>query len=122
MIDSRFKAKFNSTRNVGLIYEYDGYREENIPYILPVLTYEELKQMPPRYVFQTRERHLSYRRSHEFVKFLTPRNISKDLDVEGCRYYAVQVEVYKQILNELPHYPNKKEAKERRRAKAKQGR
>lgn len=103
------------------VYTRDYYGADYEEVVLPVVTKEELLTVHPRYLVKQRPIGVSYLDDDFHVGLVLPESFKFNDETPG-RWVAVKISVFKEVLNSMPHIPNKKEAKAIRKAKIKQGR
>jgi hypothetical protein len=100
--------------NVTITIYRNWGEEEQIT--VPRISKEQLLTIHPKYIFKHKPKGLSYMDKDRFDHFKTPENLKA-----GCGFnrgdYGVLVKDYLEVLASLPHFPNKKEAKEIRKNK-----
>ena len=86
---------------------------------MDIITKAEYERFPPKIIYNNRPHGISGYAADEYVIVnVGPNNVCK---IQSGAY-AIRAGDLKEILSTLPHYPNKQEAKEIRRAAAKKGR
>lgn len=108
-------AKKTIERQRVVIQVQRAWWEESIE--VPIIEAKEILVFPAKYIFNQRPKKGFPANNEEYIAFKTPNSVPSNAFPVGL--YAIKSKDFKEILNTLPHFPNKKEGKRNRQMKAK---
>lgn len=94
------------------------YGEWNSYVDVPIITKEELMKFPPRFLLSQKPYNFNSHHVDDYIEVRMPYGQYVDNKGWGC----IKCKDFQEVLNSMPHIPNKKESKALRKAKIKQGR
>lgn len=96
------------TAKVTIELYWNEYEERDYP----IITKEEFSIFPPRFIFSQKPIGLSLERE-KYITVATPNSVPKNCGFEPG-VYAILTKDFQELINSLPHFPNKKESKKLR--------
>lgn len=83
---------------------------EEIEY--PIITKQEFSIFPPRFIFSQKPIGLSSKQD-KYITVTTPISVPKNCGFKPG-VYAILTKDFQELINSLPHFPNKKESRKLR--------